>query len=264
MALSTHSVFYYGYVVDETNRYINFKEGAGAEKTAVVPVGTYSLTRFLQVVALALNNASAISWGVTVDRATRLITILPDSTASLLFSTGSSAANSLYALLGFTASDFLNQSVFFATAPSGKEYRPQYRLQDYKDKSQVQKLINATVNKSASKQVVSVQHFGVESWYKFNIKYITNRDIRGSDDFYKYNNQAVEEAKAFLQWVTQKYVVEFMPDENDAATYDRMYLDTSAQDNEGVGYELREYIDQDLPEFYESGLLTFTVIDTEY
>lgn len=264
MALGTHSVFYYGYVVTADNQYINFKEGAGAEKTAVVPVGTYSLTRFIQVVALALNNASSISWGVTVDRSTRLITILPDTTASLLFATGSSAAKSLRVLLGFAATDFNNLAVFFATAPSGSAYRPQYKLQDYKDKTEVQKLINATVNKSASKQYVSVQHFGVESWYMFNIKYITNRDVSGSDEFYKNNPTAVEEAKAFLQWVTQKYVVEFMPDENNTAVYDRMYLDKSAQDNDGVGYELKEYNDLNLPNFFETGLLTFTVIDTEY
>lgn len=264
MALSTHSVFYYGYQVTADNQYINFKEGAGAEKTAVVPVGTYSLTRLLQVVAAALNTASSITWSVTVNRTTRIVTITADSTASLLFLTGGNAINSIATLLGIAGLDYLNQTTFVGTSASGKEYRPQYLLQDYKDKTETQRLINATVNKSASKQTVSVQHFGVEQFYKFDIKYITDRDVRGSDAFYKYNPNAVAEVKEFLQWITQKYIVEFMPDENAPDTYDRMYLDASAAVSEGTGYELKEKVDVDLPRFYDTGLLTFTVVTKEF
>lgn len=264
MSLKSHSVFYYGYQITETNQYINFKEGAGPQKTAIIPVGTYSLTRLLQVVAASLNSASSVTWGFTVNRQTRIIQILADSTASLLFGSGTNALISIAPLLGFNNADYNNLLVFTGSKASGKEYRPQYLLQDYKDKTQLQKLINATVNKSASKQVVSVQHFGVEEFYKFTIKYITNRDVSGSDDFYKNNPNAVEEAKAFLQWITQKYIVEFMPDENVPANYDRMYLETSAQDSDGIGYELIEYTDKDLPNFFDTGLLTFTVVTQEY
>jgi hypothetical protein len=260
MSIKTHSAFYFGYVVNADNQYINFKEGAGVEKTAIVPVGTYSLTRLLQVVAAALNTASLVDWSLQVNRSTRVVTL----TASLLFGTGGNAVKSIAPLLGFNLLDYNNLTIFTGAFASGKAYYPQYLLQDYKDKTETQKLINATINKSASKQTVSVQHFGVEMFYKFNIKYITNRNVEGSPAFWVNNSSAVEEAKEFLQWITQKYIVEFMPDQADPDTYDRMYLDTSAQDNDGVGYTLIEYVDRDLPNFFESGLLTFTVITKEY
>lgn len=263
MALSTHSVFYYGIQITADNRYINFKEGAGPEKLAILPIGTYSHTKLIEIAAAALNTVSALTWSVVIDRVTRLATLTASSSASLLWLTGTSADKGAHTLLGFAQTDINNQTTFTGTIAVGKEYKPQYLLQDYKDKTQKQKLINATVNKSASKNVVSVQHFGVEQFYVFNIKYITNRDVRGSDAFLRNNQSAVEEAKDFLQWITQKYIVEFMPNENARTTFDRMYLDTAAQDNDGVGYELIEYTNLDLPDVFETGILTFTVISKE-
>jgi hypothetical protein len=261
--VSTHSVFYYGIQITADNRYINFKEGAGAEKLAVLPIGTYSHTKLSEIVAAALNLASALTWSVSISRVTRLMTINSSGTASLLWLTGTSVDKSAHTLLGYPQIDLNNLTTFVGALGVGKEYKPQYLLQDYKNKTEVQKLINATVNKSASKNVVSVQHFGVEQFYKFNIKYITNRDVRGSDAFLKNNQSAVEEAKNFLQWITQKYLVEFMPDEDVRTVFDRMYLDTAAADSDGVGYELTEYTNLDLPEVFETGLLTFTVISKE-
>jgi hypothetical protein len=263
MALGTHSVFFYGYQITDDNRYICFKEGAGAEKLAILPIGTFSLSKLLEVVASALNTASTLSWSVSLNRSTRVFTINVDSTASILWLTGASADKGAHTLLGFAQADQNNLLSFVGSVGSGKAYTPQYKLQDYKDKTEKQKLINATINKSASKNVVSVQHFGVESFYVFNIKYITNRDVSGSDAFLRTNSKAVEEAKDFLQWITQKYLIEFMPDENDLDTFDKIYLDSSAQDNDGVGYELIEYTNIDIPNVFETGLLTFTVVNKE-
>lgn len=263
MALKTHSVFYYGLQVTADNRYINFKEGIGAEKLAVLPIGTFSHTKLTEVVAASLNTVSALTWSVTIDRVTRIAALTASSTASLLWLTGTSADKGAHTLLGYAKLDINNQTTFLGALAVGKEYKPQYILQDYKDKTEKQKLINATVNKSTSKNVVSVQHFGVESFFVFNIKYITNRDVRGSDAFLKNNQSAIEEAKDFLQWIIQKYLVEFMPNENERAIFDRMYLDTAAQDNDGVGYDLIEYTNVDVPGVFETGLLTFTVISRE-
>lgn len=263
MSLASHSVFYYCQEVTNDNRYINFKEGAGLEKTAVVPVGTYSLTKLLQVVSAALNSASSIDWAVTVDRSTRIVTIVADSTASLLWATGLNSTQNIAALIGHAPVDVLNVLTFTGVNASGFEYRPQYKLQDYKDNTMTRKLVNPTVNKSSSKQKVSVQYFGVEEMFKFNIKYVTNRDVSGSDDFYKNNSQAVEELKAFLNFIMLKNVIEFMPDENTPNTFFRMYLDSGAQNGDGTGFEIVEYVDRDMPNFFETGLLTFTLVTSE-
>jgi len=263
MALGTHSSFYYGFEVTSDNQFINFKEGAGAEKTATVPVGTYSLTKLLQVVAAALNAASAIDWTASVNRATRIVTLTSSSSASLLWATGTNFTQSIGPLLGMPLTNVLNVTSFVGTLAVGTAYRPQFKLQDYKDNTMTRKLINPTVNKSSSKQKVSVQYFGVEEFFKFNIKYITNRDVSGSDSKYKNNPNAVEEAKAFLNFIILKNIIEFMPDENKPNVYYRMYLDSSTQDSDGVGFDLVEYVDKDLPNFFETGLLTFTLVTQE-
>lgn len=263
MSLASHSSFYYGYEVTSDNQYINFKEGAGVEKTAIVPVGTYSLTKLLQVVASALNTASAIDWAVSVNRSTRIVTITSASTASLLFGTGTNALSSVYNLIGFGAIDRLNLTSFVGSSAAGTAFRPQYKLQDYKDNTMTRTLINPTVNKSTSKQKVSVQHFGVEEFFKMNIKYITNRNVTGSDSQYKNNQSAVEEAKLFLNYIINKNILEFMPDEKKPDVFFRMYLDTAAKSADGTGFDLDEYTDRDLPNFFETGLLTFSVVTTE-
>ena len=60
MALKTHSLFFYGHKIDENNNFINFKDGAGPELTAEVPVGSYTFTKFLEVIVNVLNGASAL------------------------------------------------------------------------------------------------------------------------------------------------------------------------------------------------------------
>lgn len=260
MALKKHSVFYYGHKIDENNNLINFKEGVGAEKTAEVPVGSYTLTKFLQVITAALNAASSLDWTYSVNRTTRIVTFNSSGTASLLFGTGSNALNSPFALLGFNAADYNNLTSFVGALPSGSEYRPQFPLQDYKGKDQNKKLVNAVVTKSASGDKVSVQSFGTERFIKMNIKNITNQPTAG---LLRNNPNAVEEIKTFMDYAVEKNPIEFMEDENDLATFDRVYLESTQADFNGTSYELIEYFDRNLPEYFETGLLNFKVINIE-
>jgi hypothetical protein len=260
MALKVHSIFYYGHTIDENNNYINFKEGAGPELTAQVPVGSYTLTKFLDVIVDALNAASALDWDYSIDRATRIITLTSSGTASLLFSTGVNALNSPYALLGFDAADYIDLTSFVGSLPSGSEYRPQFPLQDYKGKDRNKKLVNAVVSKSANGDNISVQSFGVSRFIKCNIKFITNQP---TDGILRNNPSAVEEAQDFMDYIIEKHPIEFMEDENDPETFDKVYLDAAGMGLDGTSYELMEYVDRNLPEYFETGMLTFKVINIE-
>lgn len=260
MALKAHSVFYYGHKVDENNNLICFKEGAGPEKIAEIPVGSYTLTKFLQTVTAALNGASSLDWGYVVDRATRIVTFTSSGPASLLWGTGSVYLNSPAILLGFPQTDILNQTSFVGSTGTGSEYRPQFPLQDYKGKDQNKKLVNAVVTKSASGDTVSVQSFGVDRMIKCNIKFITNQP---TDGILRRNPQAVEQAKEFMDYVVEKNPIEFMEDENNPDQFDKVYLETTAMGSDGTAYELMEYVDRNLPEYFETGLLTFKVINIE-
>ena len=260
MALSSHSVFYFGHEVTDANNLIPFKDGTSAEKIAQVPVGFYTLTKFVEVVVASLNAASSLAWSYNIDRNTRRVTLQASGPASLLFSSGSVGLNSPYALLGFNREDYILQTLFAAESASGKEYTPQFPLQDYSPKEKNKELVGAVVSKSATGDTVSVQSFGVNRYIKLNIKFITNTPTTG---VLRYDFNAIEKAVEFMDFIVNKAPIEFMADENDRATFDRAYLESTPQSPNGTEYELKEYYDRGLPDFYETGLLTFKVINKE-
>ena len=260
MALKTHSLFFYGHKIDENNNFINFKDGAGPELTAEVPVGSYTFTKFLEVIVNVLNGASALDWTYTINRTTRIVTLISSGPASLLFSTGVNALNSPASLLGFAQTDLLNQTSFVGPFASGFSYAPQFPIQDYKPKDKNKKLVNAVVTKSASGDNVSVQSFGVEYFIKGNFKYITNQ---GTSGLLRNNPNAVSEAVSFLDYIVEKNPIEFMEDETKVNTFEKVYLESTPSDTNGTSYELNEYTDRNVPEYFDTGILVFKVINKE-
>lgn len=260
MALKTHSAFYYGHIIDENNNLINFKEGAGPEKTAEIPTGSYTLTKFVEVIVAALNAASSLEWSGSLNRTTGVITLTADGTASLLLLSGTNYLNTPDLLLGMNKVDRLNQTTFVGDFRSGYEYLPQFPLQDYLSKDRNKKLVNPVVSKSASGDTVSVQSFGIEHYIKFNIKWITNNP---TDGLLRNDDSAVENVEQFLNYIVEKHPIEFMENETDRNIFDKVYLDSTEAESSGTGYNLKEYTDKDLPEFFESGLLSFRVINKE-
>lgn len=260
MALKVYSVFYYGHVIDNTNNVINFKEGAGPEKTAILPVGAYTLTKFVQVIVNALNAASLLTWSGSVNRTTGVITITSSSSASLLLLSGSAAVYAPYLIMGFNQADINNTTTFVGSTRSGFSYSPQFPLQDYKGKNENKKLVNAVVSKSATGDKISVQKFGEERFIKCNIKNITNQPTSG---VLRNDPKAKENVSAFMEYCIEKRPIEFMEDENIRSAFDKVYLQSSAANQDGTQYELTEYTDRNLPEFFETGLLTFKIIGVE-
>lgn len=260
MALKNHSLFFFGHTVDETNNFINFVDNLDGEKTARIPVGSYTLTKFVETVVASLNAASAVDWSFSIDRTTRIVTLESSANASLLFATGTNFLNTPAALLGFPQADIVDQTLFVGSFGSGQEYRPQFPLQDYKGKDKNKRLVNTVVTKSATGDNISVQSFGVDRLIKMNVKYITNQP---TDGLLRNNPQAVQDAIEFMDYAVEKRPIEFMENENTPNDFDRVYLESTTQGSDGTAYELVEYVDRNLPEFFETGLLTFKVINIE-
>jgi hypothetical protein len=143
---------------------------------------------------------------------------------------------------------------------SGFSYTPQFPIQSYIGKNKNKNLVNSVVTKSASGDRVSVQTFGSERFIKGNIKYITNQPTEG---LLRSNSQAVEEVQSFMDYIIEKNPIEFMENENDPNVFDRVYLESTSEGQNGTSYELMEYVDRNLPEYFETGLLTFKVINLE-
>lgn len=259
MALSTHSKFYFGHVVDEQNKFINFKEGAGDELFAVLPIGAYTLSRFTEVVENALNKAGLLTYNVTVDRASRVLTISASGVFSILGATGSSASFSTLPLMGFDLTDLTGAATYTGAGASGQEYSTQFILQSYLASKDNKKLASAVVTKSASGNNVSVQAFGEERFTKFNLTYISNYPV-GDGFRFRTNQTGVEEANNFLQYCIAKNPIEFMADETRVDIFEKLLLESTPKDPSGIAYELTEYYDKALPGFYESGILVFKLI----
>lgn len=259
-ALSTLSAFNYGHTITTANRSIDFDDGNGTQ-TALIRVGSYTLGEFVNQVAIALNTAAQnVTFSASLDRATRTITISGDGNFDLLISTGPSAAVSAYSLIGFTGVDLTGLSTYEGDSPSGLQYRPQFRLQNYTPFINREETAESAVATSAS-GVVQVASFGRVNFMDCNIKYITNRPQRIKPPAPIENNpNAVSEARAFLQYIIGKRPIEFLPDRDSETNFTNCFLESSRASRDGTGFRLEELTRENLAFHFETGTLTFRQI----
>lgn len=257
MSLTTYSQFYFGHVIDTSNRYIDFKEGA-TTFVATIPLGAYTLTKLLEVLATAMNDQGANTYSFSVNRTTRIITLTSNASFDLLGATGANASQSVLSLIGFAAVDSLAITSKTGTTASGSVYQPQFTLQDHLATINNKKALSASVTKSASGNKVSVQSFGEERFLKINIKFIT--EIYQKTGKIKYDASALTNIRTFLDYCIQKNPIEYMADLSTPTTYEKVILESTNQGQDGTSYELKEYYDKGLPNYFETGTLTFKVI----
>jgi hypothetical protein len=256
LALSTFSKFYYGHVVVDSNRFINFNEGSG-ELAAELTRGYYSPSEYAAEVKRAMDSVGDLAYTVSFLRNTGQLQITSTANFSLLFATGSQVGESAGPLMGFSAIDLSGQSSYTSQNRSGSVYYPQFILQNYVDKDDSEALIDATVNKSANGQV-EVIRFGVENFVEFNIRYITNKPTDGV--VIKNNPNGISDARSFMKYLITKGRFEFMPNESDSNTFLTLQLERTPEDQNGTKYKLKEQVTRGLPDIYETGILVCRVI----
>lgn len=255
--LTTFSKFYYGFEVITSNFYMNFSEG-GIQLTAEISVGSFSMAQMAVEIQKALNNASLLTYTVTVNRATRKFTIAANGTFSLLPVTGSQASTSIYSLIGFTT-DRIGTNTYLGNNAGGFEYAPQFRLQNYIPVEHWKGAALATVNKAASGRVELIK-FGSESFMQANITYITDTP-QGDENIIKSNVNGVDDLLNFLTFAITKGPLEFMPAFDDAAIFYNVILESTTDNKDGVSFKLNEMYDRGLPGFYETGVLKFRQVE---
>ena len=252
--LLTYSKFYYNFIVDENNNYIDFDDGSG-EKSAEIPFGSYTLNSLAQEISGQMTSLSSSHiFDCTVNRDTRIFTISASSGGnfSLLFDTGTHASLSISSLIKFNASDYTLSSSYDGYDSTGSVFYPQYLLQNYVDADYTKFPISSVVNRSTSGNNYEVVRFGSSKLYRFEIQYTTNLDLeKGS--IIKNNPTGLEDLNYFMDYITNKYPIEFMKDENDSNTFDTIVLESSSQSEDGVSYEIIPSYDKNLPEFYSLG-----------
>ncbi|NVM21122.1 MAG: flagellar filament capping protein FliD [Desulfobacterales bacterium] len=99
------------FAVDATNNKIDFKENGGAELTATITSGTYTVSELEAEIESRLETASAnsIDYSVSYDSSTKKFTIKENGSIltqlDLLWATGTNSATSAASILGFDSAD---------------------------------------------------------------------------------------------------------------------------------------------------------------
>jgi hypothetical protein len=260
MALFSFSRFYTGITIDATNRNLNFNEGAG-ELTAVLEPGSYSLSEIPAIVKTAMDVAGLLEYTVTVsDRDLRFITISSTAAFDLLTNTGAQAGTSPFSDLGYsTAADLTALTSYESTNGIGFEYRNQFLPQRYVGPDDFQERIDAAVNESAA-GIVQVVSYGIRQKIEFDLKFITSRTDIADQTVFRFNSQGVEDARTFMQSITQKQNFEFMPDEDAPNIFYKVLLMSTPESSMGVGYKLKELTAENITGIYDIGKIVMRVV----
>jgi len=257
--IQTFSSFYYGHVVDETNNYLNFKEGAGPELSAVLNVGSYSPGDFAIEIARSMNAVGTQSYAVTIDRSTQFLTITAASNFNLLITSGSAAGVSVFSLAGFTGADTGLALTHTSNVKSGTIWSPQFKGQDYIDFEDNQSAVDGVVKKSAN-GTVEVAKFGNQKIMEINFMFITN--IHQSNScILKTDPAGYENARAFMEYACTKADLEFIPDAANPSVFKKVILEATEKDSNGLGFKLKEMYAKGLPGYYETGVLKFRLLE---
>jgi hypothetical protein len=249
--LTTLSSFYFGHTVTLANKSFPFKEGAGPEIKGELRVGSYSLTEFAAEIQRMLNTFGLLTYTVTVNRTTGIITINATGSFTVLAGTGTTIGSGVFSLAGFNAVDKTGTSVV-GDNRSGYVYRPQYLLKNYTSPEHMKLKEQAAVNISATGKV-QVISFGDGQRMKCNIVVITDKLGLKLEPFYE-NANGLADAIFFMDYLITKAKVEFMPDYATPSIFYKMLLDSNRSNSNGVGYELEN---MGTPDVYQTGDMTF-------
>lgn len=259
MALSTRSQFYYGHTITLNNNAIDFDEG-GSEIQATLNSGDYSLTEFLVEIKRAMEAVGALTYTVSLNRTTRKITISSTSNFTLRTQTGTRIGTTAYSLIGYTlTSNKTGASTYTAENESGSRFRPQAIIDEHIASDDFVEKTDAVVNESAS-GIVQVVLFGTTRYVQMNIRLQTNSTQNNCQPQIENDASGVQNLRAFMDYVISKAKIEYMPDRDQASTFQTLILESTESNRKGTGYKLQEL--KGVPGYYETGKLVWRVVET--
>lgn len=249
--ITTRSKFYFDTGVRLDNRFIDFNEG-GPTLFAQMNVGDYTLTEYSQEFARALNESGGQDYTVTLDRDTRKLTVSAPSDFSLLCATGPRLGQSAWTTAGFTGADRTGSNSYEGDLGAGKEYQTQYPIEAFTQKSHSIVLENGSYS-ATPVGTAQVANFADGFRIPMNIRVITNKTNLKNVNFYE-NVNGIDDFMYFINRCMRRDRIEFMPNVNDSNAFNRILLESTSEDRQGLEFELKN---MDTANFYESGRLIF-------
>lgn len=253
--INTYSSFTYGHTIDNTNFYFGIDEGSG-EILVELNSGSYTLEDFATELGRALNEYTTIinNYDITVDRATRKITISADNIFSILTTSSGQLATSTFLLAGFSGSDKTGATSYEGDNSSGSIYNVQYKLQGYTNFENQQGKQSSILNTPADGAFVEVISYGSEKIMDCEIKFATDYELDKTSQV-RENLNGVSDLRDFMLYITNKAPIEFIPNENLPNTFTKCILDRTPEDGKGTKFKLKE--DKKWRETYTTGMIKF-------
>lgn len=262
MTIQTRPRIYYIDPVSSLNNFLNFREPNAlitTEKTASLNVGSRTMTDLMTEVERALNDAGENTYSVSFNRSTRIVTISADDTFELLVSSGTNNGLDPFSLLGFIGSDRTGASTYDGDSEIGTSYVPQFLPQSFKSFDDNLEGVQAVTSESAG-GIVEVVTFGQRRFMEFNLFGITNV-TKTKSNIIQNNPNGLGEARSLMEFLISKSEVEFMIDESDVNTFDKILLESTRAAKDGTGFRLTELINRNLNDHYETGVLKFRKVE---
>jgi len=257
MAVTQRSQFLYIPSIEETiNQYLNFNVGAG-EQSITIPIGSYTISDLVNKISILLSDEAGQTFTCSLNRTTLKVNISSTSNFSLLPVSGSQASSSVFGILGFTT-DRSGASSYNGDLSVQTLYRPQFWLQNFVSPLHHKRSVQESINESAN-GLIEVVKFGIKRLTKFSIDFITN--ISQTNNIIENDSNAVEKAINFLDFITEKKYFEFMPDRTTPEVFYKLLLEKTDLSQTGTGYELREFYDKGLANYFSTGEMEFRVVD---
>lgn len=249
MALTSKSLFLYGFQVTEYNRSLDFDAG-DAELKATLRLGFYSLTSLLTEISRAMQAVDpAHRYTATANRnvagglENRVSIATNGTTLNLQFATGSRVASSVRTLIGFPGADKTGATSYTGSTTAGTALIPEYVGFNYLPPELFQeKFGSVNISASGIKEAIV---FSEQRFWQAEFKYETFQN-------------AVEKWAPFMAWATAQRLVEFTPEISKPNTVYEGTLEKTEQSGSGLGFKMPEMI-PNMPGLHRTGLLTFRV-----
>lgn len=252
MALRSSSLLLFGYPIEVANQYIDFRAvNAGPQLTAVIPQGTYSLSDLLSLISAAMGAADGTNtYTVTADRTiaggtqNRVTIATSGAYLDILFGSGTHAAASCAATIGFNNSDYTGATTYNGASSTGSSILTTYPGYNWVAPTRNRTLFGK-VNISAS---------GVKEAIVFQLQQFFKVEFR-------FESESRVDAlwQAFFDWAAQQRDIEFTPEVTSPTVFYNCTLESTEEAQDGLGWEMKEMLPE-YPFLYQTGELRFRVV----
>jgi hypothetical protein len=230
-----YSAFIFGHYVTEERQYLNFIEPSkgNTELTAQLSIRSYDFVSFTKEIARAMTEVGELEYTVSIDRATRKITVTATESFNLLTENGIQLESSPFDLMGFTTGGpRIAALAHESELACGSIYYPQAPLWKYSGFEDDFGASDGVSAKAASGRT-SIVSFGSSNIMSCTISCITDRE-QGYNGNIRNNQNGYNDAKTFIQYIIQKRAIEFIEDIKFPENFIKCRLEKTGSSKDGI------------------------------